>query len=70
MVFLQPEGSETACANIKEELSKFSNTKIGIPPYGSPSEIQEFHHPSLKTDLLLDADLASKHVFIIDKELK
>ncbi|UJH68345.1 hypothetical protein [Allomuricauda sp. SCSIO 65647] len=66
-VMVVPEGSEEKVAELKGELGTFSDTQNWNFVYGDPSDIERLFK-SLQTDLSLENDLFTAHVFIIDKE--
>ncbi len=66
-VMVVPEGSEEKVTELKGELGTFSDTQNWNFVYGYPSDIEKLFK-SLQTDLSLENDGFTPHVFIIDKE--
>ena len=67
-VMVVPEGSETEAAALKTELGTLTDTKKWHFVYADNDSIQAFFN-GLKTDMSLDKNKATSHVFIIDKDL-
>lgn len=62
-----PKGSEAAASELKEELGALSNVDRWNFAYGSDTEIRNLFN-QLETNLVLDENLATPYVFIVDKE--
>lgn len=67
-VMLVANGQEQEVENLKKELSVLADIKNWKFVYGNPSQIKSFHK-QLKTDIVLEDDLSSPYVFIVDKDL-
>ena len=68
IVMVVPKGSEMAAQQLKKEISSYEDTRFWHFVYGEPKNIQKVFN-SLKSKTPLNSDLATKAVFIIDKEL-
>lgn len=67
VVMVVQAGREQEAAELKKELSSLTDTANWRFVFGSPETIRALF-ASLRTDLALDASLATPYVFIIDKE--
>ncbi len=67
MLMVMPKGTEAGVEELKKELGGFTDIGKWKFVFGEEAGIQELF-ASLKTDLSLDANLATSYVFIIDKE--
>lgn len=68
IVIVQPIGTEDAIESLKKEINTYEDLKFWHYVYGNPEQIQELYN-SLDTSVLLDSDLSTNNVFIIDKDL-
>lgn len=66
-VMVVPKGREIEVAEIKKSLGSLGNTEKWNFVFGEEKEIEELFK-SLKTNLLLNDDLSTPYVFIIDKD--
>jgi len=66
-VMLVPKGNEQKVEELKNELGNLVDVKKWKFVFADENQIKAFFS-SLKTDLLLDEDLATPYVFIIDKD--
>ncbi|MBT8264326.1 MAG: hypothetical protein HKN52_01565 [Eudoraea sp.] len=67
MVMVMPEGTNAAVEEIKMELGNLTDIRKWKFLYADDAAIQGFFN-SLETDLLLDENLGTPYVFIIDKD--
>jgi hypothetical protein len=67
VVFLMPNGSEQEAALLDEKLREIASTDRWKFVFGPPEAIKIVFN-SLKSEYLLQPDLSSPYVFIIDKE--
>lgn len=67
IVFLMPNGSETATSELQQKLSEIAETDHWKFVYGTPEDIQSVF-ASLNSEYQLQPDLSSPYVFIIDKD--
>lgn len=67
-VMLVPFGTETEVEQLKKELGSLSEISKWLFAYGSESDIKNIFK-GLKTDLVLEEDLFTPFVFVIDKDL-
>ncbi|TFG79231.1 MAG: hypothetical protein E4H26_00375 [Flavobacteriales bacterium] len=67
-VIVVPKESEALVNELKRELGSLADTSKWFFIYADDDRIREMFN-GLKTDLLLDADLYTPYVFIIDKDL-
>ncbi len=67
-VIVVPKESEALVNELKRELGSLADTSKWFFIYADDNRIHEMFN-GLKTDLLLDADLYTPYVFIIDKDL-
>jgi hypothetical protein len=67
LVILLPEGTQNTAKELKEKLSEIANTENWIFAFGTPKAIQRVFL-SLQTNHILDANLSTSYVFIIDKD--
>ena len=67
-VFLLPEGTEEAAAELKVKISEIAETDRWKFAYGNQEQLENVFE-SLKTDYILKADQSSPYVFIIDKNV-
>ena len=68
IVIVVPRGTEEATELLKKEISSYEDTRFWYFVYGNLEDIQNLFD-SLKSNAPLNVDLASKDVFIIDKDL-
>lgn len=68
IVIVVPNGTEDATKLLKEEISSYEDTRFWHFVYGEPQDVQKVFN-SLKSKTPLNSDLATKAVFIIDKDL-
>ena len=67
-VLIVPEGTQNDVAKLKQEIISYEDLRFWHFLYGEPSTIERLYN-SLKSGGKLNADLATKAVFIIDKDL-
>jgi hypothetical protein len=67
IVMVVPEGTQKKVAELRKELGTFSDTSKWKFVYASEGEIRAIFD-SMHTDLVLDHQLATPNVFIVDKE--
>lgn len=67
-VMVVPEGTEKEVTALRKELEALADTKKWNFVFLDKNRIQTFFY-SLKTDISLDENKATSHVFIIDKDL-
>ncbi len=67
LVILLPKGSEKDAAELKRKINEITDAAKWRFAFGSSEDINKVFN-SLKTNLDLDANLATPYVFIIDKE--
>jgi len=68
VVFVAPKGSEAAARKMKKEISLYEDLRFLHVVFGSPDQIKSVFK-SLKHVEPLNENLATDHVFIIDKDL-
>ena len=68
VVVLMPKGTEEAVQTLKQEISSYEDLRFWHFVFGEPSHIKRLFL-SLKKEEDLSEDLATDHVFIIDKDL-
>ncbi len=68
IIIVIPKGAEEAVSKVKAEISSYEDLKFWHFVFGEISEIKRLYR-SLKSEVNLDASLATNHVFIIDKDL-
>ncbi len=68
VVILMPNGTEDAVKKLKRDISSYEDLRFWHFIFGEPKAIQQVYF-SLKTKRDLSLDLASKNIFIIDKDL-
>lgn len=68
IVIAMPKGTEEAVEKLKTEISSYEDIRFWSFVFGDSASIQNIYK-SLKSDRPLDENLASDHVFIIDKDL-
>ena len=68
VVVLMPKGTEEAVQTLKQEISSYEDLRFWHFVFGEPSHIKRVYF-SLKKEEDLSEDLATDHVFIIDKDL-
>ncbi len=66
-VILLPEGAEAQAEKINSKIHEIENTSAWRFAFGSEESIAQVFN-SLKTPYILDSNLSSPYVFIIDKE--
>jgi len=67
LVILLPKGSEKDAAELKGKINEITDATKWRFAFGSSEDIQTVFQ-SLQTNLVLDADLATPYVFIVDKD--
>jgi len=68
VVVIVPEGTEKDVETIKKEIGSYEDIRFWHFVFGEPDTIRRLFK-SLKTDHELNINLASDHVFIVDKDL-
>lgn len=68
LVIVVPEGTQDEVAVLKQEINSYEDLRFWHFVYGEPEAIKKLYK-SLKSDELLDDNLATEDVFIIDKDL-
>lgn len=68
IVILMPKGTEETVEKLKIEIASYEDIRFWNFVFGDSTNIQNVYN-SLKTTAILDANLATDHVFIIDKDL-
>jgi hypothetical protein len=68
VVAVVPNGTEEAVQKLKQEISSYEDLRFWHFAYGEPADIEQLFL-SLKYEEGLSEELATDHVFIIDKEL-
>jgi hypothetical protein len=68
VVIVMPKGTEEAVEKLKLEISSYEDIRFWYFVFGNTNQIERLYE-SLKSNHLLDATLATDHVFIIDKDL-
>lgn len=68
IVMVVPKGTEAETEELKKEISSYEDTRFWHFVYGEPQDVQAVFN-SLKSNTPLDSDMATKAVFIIDKDL-
>jgi hypothetical protein len=68
VVVLMPKGTEEAVQTLKQEISSYEDLRFWHFVFGEPSDIKGVFL-SLKKEEDLSEDLATDHVFIIDRDL-
>lgn len=68
VVAVVPNGTEEAVQKLKQEISSYEDLRFWHFAYGEPADIEQLFL-SLKYEEGLTEELATDHVFIIDKEL-
>ena len=68
ILILVPEGSQKKISELRKELLKYDELKYWHFAYGHPQDILNVFN-SLKSEILLNNNYATSHVFIIDNEL-
>ena len=68
VVVLMPKGTEEAVQTLKQEISSYEDLRFWHFVFGEPSHIKRVFF-SLRKEEDLSEDLATDHVFIIDKDL-
>ncbi|WP_299222776.1 hypothetical protein [uncultured Psychroserpens sp.] len=69
IVMILPKGAKEKAQALKKEISKYEDLRFWHFVYGEPNDIETLFE-SLKIEEQLSKELATDHVFIIDKELK
>ena len=69
MVMVMPKGTEDKVAGLKQELGNLTDIKNWNFVFAEVPQIQSYF-AGLKTDLVLDENLGTPYVFIIDKDLR
>ncbi len=67
MVMVMPIGTDSVVQEIMDELDNLADASNWKFIYAKDTDIQRFY-TSLKTDVLLDAEMGTPYVFIIDKD--
>ncbi len=68
IVIVVPKGTEPAVENLKKEIASYEDLRFWHFVFGAPKDIQRVFY-SIKSKQNLSDDLASDHVFIVDKDL-
>jgi len=68
IVILMPKGTENDVESLKKEISSYEDIRFWHFVFGEPESIQKVFK-SLESNIPLDTDLATDHVFIIDNDL-
>lgn len=68
IVVLVPKGTEAVVEKLKIEISAYEDIRFWSFVFGDSADIQNIFK-SLKTEVALDGNLATDHVFIVDKDL-
>src|SRR5690606_32387084 len=68
VVIIVPKGTETDVESLKKEINSYEDMRFWHFVFGEPETIQKLFK-SLKSDFVLDANLATDNVFVIDKDL-
>ena len=68
VVILVPKGTETAVEKLKSEISGYEDLRFWHFVFGDPDAIKGVFN-SLKTKTVLNSNLATNEVFVIDKDL-
>lgn len=68
VVIVMPFGTEDEVESLKQEINSYEDIRFWHFVFGEPETIQNLFK-SLKGNTVLDANLASDNVFIIDKDL-
>ena len=68
IVIIMPEGTQEAVIQLKREISSYEDLRFWHFVYGNPNAINNIYS-SLRSNELLDSDLSTNDVFIIDKDL-
>ena len=69
VIMLVPNGSENEVKQLEKELYQYDNLKYWHFAYGHPQDILNVFN-SLKSEIPLNDNYATSHVFIVDNELK
>ena len=67
VIALVKDGSQDEVSELKKDLNQFEELKYWHFGFGDENEIQDVFN-SLKSDIDLDENMATSHVFIVDKE--
>ncbi|WP_100610138.1 hypothetical protein [Confluentibacter lentus] len=68
VVIVMPFGTEDEVESLKQEINSYEDIRFWHFVFGEPEDIQNLFK-SLKGNAVLDANLATDNVFIIDKDL-
>lgn len=68
VVIVMPKGTEEAVEQLKAEISSYEDIRFWYFVFGNSIQIERLHE-SLKRNHVLDTNLATDYVFIIDKDL-
>lgn len=68
IVMVLPNGTKAQAEKLKAEISGYEELKYWHFVYGSPATIESFYS-GLKTQQILNSNLASEDIFIVDKDL-
>lgn len=68
IVIVLPTGTESEAQSLINEINSYEDIRFWHFVFGEPEAIQELFE-SLKSNLELDANLATNNIFIIDKDL-
>jgi hypothetical protein len=69
IVIVMPKGSEANAVWLQKEINNYDDMRFWHYVFGQPNDIKTIFN-SLKTEELLDENLFTDHVFIVDKDLK
>ncbi|MGE5942747.1 MAG: hypothetical protein ACM31G_00265 [Flavobacteriales bacterium] len=68
VVIVVPKGTESDVESLKKEINSYEDIRFWHFVFGEPETIQKLFK-NLKSNVTLDANLATDNVFIIDKDL-
>jgi hypothetical protein len=68
IVMVQPLGTEADIERLKKEINTYEELKFWHYVFAKEEDIRALHE-SLETSIALNADLATEHVVIVDKDL-
>ena len=68
VVIVMPNGTEETVKQLKQEISSYQDIRFWHFVFGEPPAIQKVFN-SLKSQVNLNSDFSTDHVYIIDKDL-
>lgn len=68
IVVLLPKGAEAQANELEKEINKYGDMRFWHYTFAEPNDIQSLFN-SLKSEEPLNDDLATDHIFIVDKDL-